>query len=53
MISLKLFIKEENGATMVEYAMMVGLVAVVCVAAVLALGQGVLALFNTALPFGG
>ena len=41
------FFKDEEGATMVEYALMVALIAVVCVAAVQALGLGVQGTFNT------
>ena len=38
----------QEGATAVEYALMVGLVALVIVAAVTLLGQRLLALFNAA-----
>jgi len=41
----KLFIVEE-GATMVEYGLMVALIAVVCLAAVTLLGTNVSAIFN-------
>jgi len=47
------FLKTEDGAVNIEYALMGVLIAVVCVAAVTIVGQRVLALFNTALPFGG
>ena len=49
---LKRFLKDESGATMVEYALMVGLIAVVAVGAVTTLGTTVEAKFaaiNTAL----
>jgi pilus assembly protein Flp/PilA len=38
---LRLFVGEDDGATMVEYALMVSLIAVVCLAVVAALGTGV------------
>lgn len=38
----------DGGATAVEYALMVGLIATAVVAAVTALGMGVLGLFNSA-----
>jgi pilus assembly protein Flp/PilA len=41
------FFKEEEGATMVEYGLMVALVAVVAVGAVTLMGQGVEATFTT------
>lgn len=41
----KLFVREE-GATMVEYGLMVALIAVVCIAAVTLLGTSVQAVFN-------
>jgi len=40
-----LFVREE-GATMVEYGLMVALIAVVCIAAVTLLGTSVQAVFN-------
>ena len=40
-----LFVREE-GATMVEYGLMVALIAVVCLAAVTLLGTNVQAVFN-------
>ena len=46
MQTLRNFIKNEEGATMVEYALMVALIAVVCIAAVTLLGN------NTNLTFG-
>ena len=47
--------REEKGATAVEYGLMVGLIAVVIIAAVMALGQELNGLFQaivTALPGG-
>jgi pilus assembly protein Flp/PilA len=41
----KLFVREE-GATMVEYGLMVALIAVVCIAAVTLLGSSIQAVFN-------
>ena len=38
---------DERGATMVEYGLMVGLIAVVALAAVILLGQKVSSVFNT------
>ena len=40
-----LFVREE-GATMVEYGLMVALIAIVCIAAVTLLGTSVQAIFN-------
>jgi pilus assembly protein Flp/PilA len=41
------FAKDEQGAALVEYGMLVGLIAVVCIAAVTALGVRVEAVFTT------
>jgi pilus assembly protein Flp/PilA len=41
------FFKDEDGATMVEYALMVALVAVVCIGAVGLLGTGIQGAFTT------
>ena len=38
---IKRFVKEEEGATMVEYGLMVALIAVVCIIVIAALGQSV------------
>ncbi len=35
---LKRFVREEEGATMVEYGLMVALIAIVCIVAVAAVG---------------
>lgn len=40
------FTKEEKGATMVEYGLMVSLIAVVVIAALLILGPAIAALFT-------
>ncbi|MER3420386.1 MAG: hypothetical protein C4290_07610 [Chloroflexota bacterium] len=42
--------RDGAGATMVEYAIMVGAIAVVAVAAVTTLGQHVLQMFQSVLP---
>jgi pilus assembly protein Flp/PilA len=44
---IKRFVKDEQGATMVEYALMVALIAVVSIAVVAALGTGVWQAFDT------
>jgi pilus assembly protein Flp/PilA len=44
---IKRFVKDDEGATMVEYALMVALIAVVSIAVVAALGDGVFDAFNT------
>jgi pilus assembly protein Flp/PilA len=41
------FLKEEDGATMVEYGLMVALIAVVCLAAVSSVGDQLKELFTT------
>ena len=43
----KRFVKDEEGATMVEYALMVALIAVVSIAVVAALGTQVWQAFDT------
>jgi len=40
------FIREEDGATMVEYGLMVALIAVVCIAAVTLVGTSLSTLFG-------
>jgi len=40
------FVKNEEGAALVEYGLLVGLIAVVCVGAVTTLGTNVLAYFT-------
>ncbi|MBS0265197.1 MAG: Flp family type IVb pilin [Planctomycetes bacterium] len=43
---IRTFGRRETGATMVEYGLMVALIAVVCLAAVTLLGTNVKAIFN-------
>jgi len=43
---IKRFVREEEGATMVEYGLMVALIAVVCILVVAALGQQLGITFN-------
>ena len=45
--TLKSMIRDDEGATMVEYGLMVALVAVVCIVAVKLLGTNLSTLFNT------
>jgi pilus assembly protein Flp/PilA len=45
---MKRFVKEEEGATMVEYGLMIALIAVVCVAVIAALGGKIGTAFQTA-----
>ena len=52
MLMLRRFVKDESGAALVEYGMLVGLIAVVCIAAVTTLGttiNGVFGAINAAL----
>jgi pilus assembly protein Flp/PilA len=42
----KRFVKGEEGATMVEYGLMVALIAVVCIVAVALLGTNLKSLYN-------
>ena len=42
------FFKDEEGATMVEYALMLALIAIVCILAVTAVGENAANMFNTA-----
>ena len=44
--SLMVFVQEEEGATMVEYALMVAFIALACFGAVSALGQSLVPLFS-------
>ncbi len=48
---LRAWVKSERGATAVEYAIMVGLIAAVVVTAVGALGTAVVGLFDVEFPF--
>jgi pilus assembly protein Flp/PilA len=45
--ALRNVLKDEQGATMVEYAIMVSLIAAVCIAVVKTLGQNVSNAFST------
>ncbi len=45
--SVKQFMRDDSGATMVEYALMIALVAAVCVVAVTALGTALSSQFTT------
>ena len=42
------FFKDEEGAAMVEYALLVALIAVVCITATIALSTGIQTTFNDA-----
>ena len=48
MKALKMILKDESGQGMVEYGLILGLVAIAAVAALLLLGPKIAALFNTA-----
>ena len=41
------FVKDESGAALVEYGLLVGLIAVICIAAVTTLGHEVSNAFST------
>jgi pilus assembly protein Flp/PilA len=43
---IKKFVREEEGATMVEYALMLSLIAIVCIAAVALIGTNAKTLFT-------
>lgn len=43
---IKNFLKEEDGATMVEYALMLALIAIVCIAVVTAVGENANIVFD-------
>ena len=43
---IKRFLKDEEGATMVEYALMLALIAAVCITAVALIGTNANTLFN-------
>jgi pilus assembly protein Flp/PilA len=45
--TIKSFVKDESGATMVEYALILALIAVACITAVTALGTGLTTQFGT------
>ena len=42
------FFKDEEGATMVEYALMLALIAIVCITAVRLIGSNTNSVFNSA-----
>ncbi|MGZ3505501.1 MAG: Flp family type IVb pilin [Vulcanimicrobiaceae bacterium] len=44
--TLKKFVRDDEGATMVEYGLMVALIAVVCIIAVTTIGQHLSTMFN-------
>ena len=46
--SIVRFLRDEEGASLVEYALLIGLIAVVCVAAVTLIGTNVNAKLNSA-----
>jgi pilus assembly protein Flp/PilA len=46
-LSLKSFIRDEEGATMVEYGLLVALIAMVALAGVTTLGTNLQSLYNT------
>jgi pilus assembly protein Flp/PilA len=46
MYTLHRFVNDEEGASLVEYGLLVGLIAVVCIAAVTTLGSQINTLFN-------
>ena len=46
-LSLRKLLVREDGATMVEYGLMVALIAIVCIAAVTLFGTSVKALFSS------
>lgn len=43
----KHFLRDDDGATMVEYALMLALIAIVCIVAVTAIGNGANGIFNS------
>ena len=45
--SVTSMLRDEEGATMVEYGLLIALIAMVCIAAVTLLGQHLSSLFNT------
>ena len=46
MTTLQNFVRDEEGAALAEYGLLIGLIAVVCVAGVTALGTEIAALFG-------
>jgi pilus assembly protein Flp/PilA len=60
MNSIKRFVREEEGVTMVEYGLLAALIAVVCIVSITAVGKDLDAVFNyiagklaAAVPAGG
>ncbi|HEV3165846.1 MAG TPA: Flp family type IVb pilin [Isosphaeraceae bacterium] len=45
--AMKTFSNDESGATMVEYGLMLALIAVICLAAVTSVGTGAKSMFNS------
>jgi len=45
--SVKKFVRDEEGATMVEYGLMLALIAVICLTAVSSVGTGAKGMFNS------
>lgn len=45
---LKNFFKDEEGAGLVEYALLVALIAVACIAAIIGLREGIIGTFDNA-----
>ena len=43
---LRALIRGEEGASLVEYGLLVGLIAVICIAAITTLGQGISGMFS-------
>jgi pilus assembly protein Flp/PilA len=41
------FTRKEEGASLVEYGLLIGLIAIVCIAAITALGTEIQTVFNT------
>jgi pilus assembly protein Flp/PilA len=44
--NIKVFLKDEEGASMVEYGLLVALIAVACIVALTAMGGGIAAIFT-------
>jgi len=47
MVGIKRFLKDEEGATMVEYGLLAALIAIVCIAAITAVGSELNIVFQT------
>jgi pilus assembly protein Flp/PilA len=45
-VQMAALVKKEEGASLVEYGLLVGLIAVVCIAAITLLGQDISSLFS-------